>query len=64
MAELFPDSVKMKKQFAYADQRKIPYVAIIGENEMKNNTITLKNMSSGEQKEVNTEDLIKELSSI
>ncbi len=63
LAELFPDSVKMKKQFAYADQRKIPYVAIIGENEMKNSTITLKNMSSGEQKELNTEDLIKELSS-
>lgn len=64
LAELYPDAVKLKKQFSYADQRKIPYVAIIGENEMKNNMVTLKNMSSGEQKEVKVEDLGSELDSV
>jgi len=64
LAELYPDAVKLKKQFSYADQRKIPYVAIIGENELKNNMVTLKNMSSGEQKEVKVEDLVGELKSV
>ena len=58
-AELFPGSVKMKKQMGYADAKKIPYVALIGENEMQQNLISLKNMVTGEQKSVNHEDLIK-----
>ena len=48
--ELFPDAVKMKKQMSYANAHEIPYVALAGENEMKENKITLKDMRSAEQK--------------
>lgn len=47
--ELYPDAVKMGKQMSYADKRNIPYVAIIGEQEITQQTITLKSMQSGEQ---------------
>ncbi|MFO7869533.1 MAG: histidine--tRNA ligase [Bacteroidales bacterium] len=47
--EIYPDTVKIKKQMKYAHERNIPYVAIIGEEELRLNTITLKNMSTGEQ---------------
>jgi histidyl-tRNA synthetase len=60
-AELFPDSQKMKKQMAYADAKKIPYVAMIGENEMLQNVISFKNMTSGEQKLISFDALQKEL---
>ena len=55
--ELYPESAKMKKQLSYADNNKIPYVALIGANEIKNSSVTLKNMISGEQKTVLTDDL-------
>ena len=42
--ELYPDTAKMKKQMSYADSNHIPFVAIVGENEMKEGKITLKNM--------------------
>lgn len=61
-AELYPDHAKMKKQMSYADAKKIPYVALIGEEEMKTQMITLKNMISGEQEKVSLEKLIKQLS--
>lgn len=48
-AEIYPDRSKVKKQMSYADTNKIPYVAIIGENEMAENKITIKNMQTGEQ---------------
>jgi histidyl-tRNA synthetase len=57
-AEFYPDSVKLKKQISYADIRKIPYVLMAGENEMKSNRVTIKIMSSGEQKELTPENLI------
>ncbi len=57
-AELFPSSDKMKKQMGYANSNSIPYVAIIGEQEMENGTIAVKNMTSGEQKQMSTEELI------
>jgi histidyl-tRNA synthetase len=57
-AELYPDAVKMAKQFKYADDKGIPFVAIIGENEMKQGIITVKDMESGEQKAVKAEDLL------
>lgn len=60
--ELFPDNSKTKKQLNYANKKGIPYVALIGENEMKEGIINLKNMQSGEQKSVSLEKLIKELS--
>ena len=55
--ELYPESAKMKKQLSYANNNKIPYVALIGENEIKNSSVTLKNMISGEQKTVLVDDL-------
>ena len=58
-AELYPSSDKMKKQMGYANNHNIPYVAIIGESEMQENTIAVKNMSSGEQKSMSIEALIE-----
>jgi histidyl-tRNA synthetase len=55
--ELFPDAVKLKKQMSYADSKKIPYIIIAGEDEIKNNNITIKIMSSGEQKKMDLKDL-------
>lgn len=55
--ELYPESAKMKKQLSYADNNKIPYVALIGENEIKNSSVTLKNMISGDQKTVLVDNL-------
>lgn len=57
-AEIYLDAVKMGKQFKYADAKKIPFVAIVGENERTTNTITLKNMQSGEQLSVQFAELI------
>jgi len=48
-AELYPEPAKMKKQMTYANNKNIPYVLLIGENEMKSGTITVKEMESGEQ---------------
>ncbi|MBR1462168.1 MAG: histidine--tRNA ligase [Prevotella sp.] len=56
--ELFPDSVKMKKQMSYANAKDIPFVALAGENEISEGKVTLKNMQTGEQKLVNAEELI------
>jgi len=47
----------MKKQMGYADDKKIPYVAIVGGNEMETNTVMLKDMLSGEQKQVTLDEL-------
>ena len=59
-AELFPSSDKMKKQMGYANNKAIPFVAIIGEQEITDDTVALKNMTTGEQKSVTAEEL-KEL---
>ena len=48
-AEIYPESAKMKKQMSYADNKKIPFVAIVGETEMNEGKVMLKNMKSGEQ---------------
>jgi len=58
-AELYPDSAKMKKQMSYADSKKIPYVALIGSEEMKKNEITIKNMSTGEQSVLTLNELLQ-----
>lgn len=50
--ELYPDPVKIKKQFSYADARKIPYMIIAGADEIKNESVTVKNMVTGEQKSI------------
>jgi histidyl-tRNA synthetase len=57
-AELYPDAVKMAKQFKYADDKGIPYVAIIGGNEMQQGIVTIKDMKAGEQRAVKQEDLV------
>ncbi len=57
--EIYPESDKMKKQMAYADKRSIPFVVIIGTNEMNSGKAMVKNMKSGDQNEV----IINELSS-
>jgi len=63
ICELFTDySQKIGKQFKYADKKDIKKVVIIGEDEAKNNTYTLKDLSSGQQETLNLKDLIKKLS--
>lgn len=57
-AEIFPDASKMKKQMSYANSKGIPFVALVGENEMAEGKITLKNMESGEQSLVTVDELI------
>jgi len=60
-AEIFPDAAKMKKQMSYANAKQIPYVALVGENEMNEGKITLKNMETGEQKLLTVNELIDAL---
>ena len=60
-AEIYPDSSKMKKQMAYANALNIPYVAIIGDSELAEGKVTLKNMTTGEQATLDTESLIAAL---
>ena len=57
-AEIYPDAAKMKKQMGYANAKAIPFVVLAGDNEMADNKVTLKNMETGEQKLVTTEELI------
>ena len=61
--EVYPEPTKMKKQMGYADAKQIPFVAIVGGDEMAQNKVMLKNMSSGEQKLVEFDELVKELKS-
>ena len=55
--EVYPEPAKMKKQMGYADAKQIPWVAIVGSNEMETNTVMLKNMLTGEQTLVSLEAL-------
>jgi len=57
-AELFPDDVKIGKQFDYANKKNIPYVIVIGAEEMQSNLIALKDMKTGEQQKVNFDELL------
>src|SRR5574344_1223442 len=59
--EVYPDKSKIKKQMSYANAKNISYVVIIGEEELKNGTATIKNMTSGEQKTLSVEKLILEI---
>jgi len=60
--ELYPSSAKMKKQLDYANANNIPFVAIVGTDEMNSGNITLKNMLSGEQFKLSITDLLKHIS--
>ena len=57
-AEIYPDSAKMKKQMAYANAKAVPFVAIVGENEMNEGKVTLKNMLTGEQSLLTADELV------
>ena len=57
--EIFPDAAKMKKQMSYANAKHIPYVALTGENEIKEGKVTLKNMETGEQQLITPDELIE-----
>ncbi len=58
-AQLYPDAAKMKKQMSLANDEKIPYVAIIGDEELASGNITLKNMASGEQQKVDPAEMVE-----
>jgi len=56
-SELYPDAVKLKKQMSYADLKKIPFILIAGEDEIKDNSLIVKIMATGEQKKINTNEI-------
>lgn len=58
-AELYPEAAKMKKQMGYADDRGIPYVILVGNEEMTSGKLTLKDMKTGTQQQLTLEDIIK-----
>ena len=60
-AEIYPESVKMKKQMSYANAKQIPFVALVGETEMQEQKVTLKNMESGDQSMLSIDQLIETL---
>lgn len=60
-AEIYPDTVKMKKQLAYADANLIPYVAIVGDDEMAAGKVTFKDMVSGEQQMLSIDEIIEKI---
>ena len=60
--EIYPDVAKMKKQMQYANQKQVPFVALVGENEMAQGVVTLKDMTSGEQQLLSPKALIERLS--
>ena len=57
-AELYPAQAKLKKQLSYADSKGIPYVVLIGQEEMESGLLSLKNMESGEQRRITADDLL------
>lgn len=60
-SEIYPEAAKMKKQMSYADSNKIPYVVIVGEDEMKERKVTLKNMQSGDQQLLTIDECLTKL---
>lgn len=60
-AEVYLENKKIKAKFKYADRLAIPYVIVIGEDEIANNTVTLKNMQTGEQETLKIEEVIKKI---
>jgi histidyl-tRNA synthetase len=61
--ELYPSPAKLKKQLNYADEKKIPFVILIGSEEIASNLLTLKNMKSGDQRKLSIDEIISELRS-
>ena len=59
--EVYPDSAKMKKQMKYANDKNIPFVALVGDREIESGLLTVKDMNKGDQWEISISDLIKKL---
>ena len=59
--ELYPSAVKLKKQMGYADSKGIPFVLLVGEEEVESGQLSLKDMKTGEQQKVSIEELIEKL---
>ena len=55
--EIYPEQTKLKKQFDYADKKAIPFLSIVGGNEMAEGVINVKNLASGEQKSFSKDDV-------
>jgi histidyl-tRNA synthetase len=60
-SELYPDTAKMKKQMNYANKKGIPFVVLVGEDEMSSGLLTVKNMTDGTQSTMKLEDLVSNL---
>ena len=58
---MYPDNTKLKKQFEYADRKGIPYLAIVGDQEVAEGTVTLKNLATGEQWRIGKDALASHL---
>ncbi len=56
--ELFPDAIKFDKQLKYANKRNMPFIAMIGEDEIKDQLISVKNFTTGEQKKMTLEEMV------
>ncbi len=57
--EIYPDQAKLKKQMSYANAKSIPYVALVGENEMSKNVLTIKDMGTGQQQKLTPQEAIR-----
>ncbi|MBQ0090823.1 MAG: histidine--tRNA ligase [Prevotellaceae bacterium] len=62
-AEVYPDTAKMKKQMSYANAQGVAYVAIVGEDELQQNVVTLKNMATAEQQKLTIDEVIEKIRS-
>ena len=62
-SELYPEAKKIQKQFKYADKKSIPFVCIIGSEEIEKGIFSLKDLASGQQEKLSKDELIKKLSS-
>jgi histidyl-tRNA synthetase len=60
-AEYYPDAVKLKKQMSYANAKQIPFVLLVGEEEIKTRKFTLKDMISGDQEKLSVKEIIEKL---
>ncbi len=60
-AELYPDQAKLRKQFSYADKNEIPYIIMIGEEEVKSGSYQFKDMKSGDQQSITLDQIIEQL---
>jgi histidyl-tRNA synthetase len=62
--EVYPSSAKVQKQLKYANDRAVQFVVLLGEEELKSNTLILKNMSTGEQETVSYESFTTKILSL